>query len=208
MEEEGPFANDEAHEREDAVVDDKPVPSQTDWNTAHGINSDCANIRVRGMGVYDLAGQSTQLYLPTSRGSPYRPWTEEEKENLRVYIQDYRIGDWEALSQSMGRTTTELQYVYLEIITARNEQAGRSKFAGLSLGYPNLAPPPPPQEPTESTAEEEAASRTAPAEPPKPKQESPVSLRSSVDNEPSEVQDGDRRREIEDGELVEDSEAE
>lgn len=202
--EEGLFANDEAHEREDAVVDNEAVPSRTEWNTAHGINSDCADIRVRGMEIVDITGQKMHLYLPTSRGSPDRFWTEEEKENLRVYIQDYGIGDWTVLSQSMNRTVTELQNVYRKIIIARNKQAGRPECAGIPMKYPDLTPPPPPKDPAEQEAQAESADPAPTAELRNLVQESPVVLWYSVDNGFPEAEDEDRASEIEEGEIEED----
>ena len=124
--------------------------TQTDRSTAHGINSKGTKIRVPSMSVWDSTHQLTNLRLPTSRGLPDRPWTEEEKEDLRVYIQDYGVEDWALLSQSTRRRVKELKNMYLEIIKARNIQAGRPEDAGLPIAYPNLAPPPRPQSP-EST---------------------------------------------------------
>ena len=125
---------------------DNVAPATTQWQTAHGINSCCANIRVPGMAVYDVEGDLSHLYLPTSPGLPYRPWTNEEKEDLRAYIQDYKIEDWVSLSQSTSRDERELQDMYLDVVTARNIQAGRSRLAGIPELYPNLARPPPPEE--------------------------------------------------------------
>ena len=202
--EEGPFANDEAHERENAVADNEAVPPRTKWNTAHGINSDCANIRVRGMNVIDITGQKVHLYLPTSRGSPDRVWTEEEKEDLRVYIQDYGIGDWTVLSQSMNRTVTELQIIYRGIVIARNKQAGRPVCAGIPGKYPDLTPPPPPKDPAKQKAKAQSSDPAPTAELPKPVQESPVVSRPSVDNGFPEAEDEDHASEIEEGEIEED----
>ena len=126
-------------------VDNVP-PAPTQWETAHGINSYCANIPVPKMAVFDVEGVQRPLYLPTSPGLPNRPWTNEEKEDLRAYIQDYRIEDWALLSQSTSRDEKELQDMYLDVVTARNIQAGRSQLAGIPELYPNLTPPPPPPE--------------------------------------------------------------
>ena len=135
--------NDEAEEREDIPAYENASAAEVEWDTAHGINSTCANIPIPGKGVRDVTGQWRQLYLPTSTGLPDRPWTEEEKEDLRVYIQDYGIEDWERLSQSANRPEGELKEMYFEIITARNKQAGRDELAGLPPGYLDLPPPPP-----------------------------------------------------------------
>ena len=165
--------------RDDA--NDEAAPSQKEWNTAHGINSNGANIRVRGMRVYDLTGEEADFYLPTSRtSSPCRPLTEKEKEDLRVYIQDYGVQDWKVLAKSMKRPVRELQTEYLEYIMARNIQAGRRKKAGIPSAYPNLAPPRPPpplpksDEPTaapdtaDPAARSESTKAAAASEPTKP----------------------------------------
>ena len=125
---------------------DNTAPATTQWETAHGINSYCANIPVPDMAVYDVEGIRRPFYLPTSPGVPNRPWTNEEKEDLRAYIQDYKIVDWMSLSRSTSRDERELQGMYLDIVTARNIQAGRSRLAGIPELYPNLAPAPPHQE--------------------------------------------------------------
>ena len=142
-----PVANGEAEEREHATVEDEALPTQTGWNTQHGINSDSADVPVPRKGVFGVTGQRSYLYLPRSGGLLNRPWTEEEKEDLRAYIQDYRIGDWNALSQSMNRSEAELQYVYLEVAKARNILAGRPENDGIPRKYPKLTPPPRPKSP-------------------------------------------------------------
>ena len=129
---------------EDAPVEDGVAPTEERWDTAHGINSNDANIHVPGNNVYVTTGELRPLFLPTSTGSPDRPWTEEEKEDLRVYIQDYGILDWAILSQSTNRPEEELQYMYFEVVTARNVQAGRPEDDGIPEAYPDLAPAPPP----------------------------------------------------------------
>lgn len=141
--------NDEAEESEDASADDEAAPTEIEWDTAHGINSHCANIRITGMTIYDVTGVGRHLYLPTSTGLPDRPWTEEEKEDLRVYIQDYGIEDWALLSQSTNRPEEELQWWYFETVTSRNILAGRPELAGIPDAYPDLAPPPPAPTPEE-----------------------------------------------------------
>ena len=117
---------------------------QPRWNTAHGINSNGANIGLRGMCVSDVTGELVHFYLPSRTSSPYRPLTERAKEDLRVYIQDYGVQDWEALAKSMNRTVEELHIEYLEYIMARNIEAGRHEMAGIPPAFPDLAPPPPP----------------------------------------------------------------
>lgn len=144
---EEPPTSDEAGERDVASVDDKAAPTKTVWDTAHGINSSGANIRVPGKGVYTVTGVWRTLYLPTSTGSPDRAWTDQEKEDLRVYIQDYGIEDWAPLSQSTNRPKEELQYIYFEVVTARNIRAGRPEDAAIPEGYPDFPPPPAPVEP-------------------------------------------------------------
>ena len=124
---------------EKSEVFDNAAPARTQWDTTHGINSYCANIPVPGMTVYDVEGICRPFYLPTSPGAPNRPWTNEEKEDLRTYIQDYKIVDWVSLSRSTSRDERELQDMYLNIVTARNIQAGRSRLAGIPERYPNLA---------------------------------------------------------------------
>lgn len=166
--EEEKLANDQDMEREGTRTDDEAAPTQTEWNTAHGINSDCANVRVPNMGIFDLTGEWTKFYLSTSRGLLDRPWTEEEKEDLRVYIQDYRIENWAALSQSTNRTETDLQCMFLEVVAARNRQAGRPERAGIPDRYPNLAPPPPPV-PFNPPISAEPAAPAAPATPEEPR---------------------------------------
>lgn len=142
-----PVINGEAEEREHALVEDEAQPTQTGWNTAYGINSDLADVPVPRRGIYDVTGQWSYLYLPRSTGVTNRPWTEEEKEDLRAYIQDYRIGNWKALSQSMNRPEAELQSTYLEVATARNKLAGRPEYEGIPRRYPKLTPPPRPKPP-------------------------------------------------------------
>ena len=77
-----PLINGEAEEREHATVEDEVLPTQTDWNTLHGINSDSADVPVPRKGVFDVTGQWSYLYLPTSRGPTNRPWTEEERKTF------------------------------------------------------------------------------------------------------------------------------
>ena len=79
----------ETEESEDAFADDEASSTETEWDTAHVINSTCANIVVTENGVYDVTGVWRHLWLPTSIGSSDRTWNEEEKEDIRVYIQDY-----------------------------------------------------------------------------------------------------------------------
>ena len=150
--EEVSFANRETNKGEDAAADDEAAPSQKEWSTAHGINSKGANIRVRGMGVFDLTGERVHFYLPTSRtSSPCRPLTEKEKEDLRVYIQDYGVQKWNVLAKSMNRTVRELRTEYLHYIMARNIAAGRHRMAGIPSAFPNLAPPRPPRDPDKTS---------------------------------------------------------
>ena len=148
--------NDEAEDREEISANENAPPAEVEWDTAHGINSTCANIPIPDKGVRDVTGQERQLHLPTSTGLPDRPWTEEEKEDLRVYIQDYGIEDWERLSQSTNRPEDDLKDMYSEVIKARNIQAGRDELAGLPQGYPNLAAP------EESAPEEQAQVQVEP----------------------------------------------
>lgn len=143
VEDEAP-TNDETAEREDASANGEAAAAEVVWDTAHGINSSCANIEIPRRTVRDVTGQVGPFCLPTSTGSPDRPWTEGEKEDLRVYIQDYGIGSWTVLSRSTNRPKEDLQRTYLEVIKARNIQAGRPERAGTTDRYPNLAPPPPP----------------------------------------------------------------
>ena len=140
-------------------AESEAASTPTEWMTAHGINSEGANICDPDRGVYDSTGQWTEFLLPTSRGLRDRPWTEEEKEDLRAYIQDYGVEDWALLSQSTSRPESDLRRMYLDIHTTRNRQAGRPERAGLSNDYPNLARPPRPRspEPTESPMREESA---------------------------------------------------
>ncbi len=134
--------DDGADEREEVFLDDENTPLRTKWNTTHGINSDCASVQVEGMSVIDLTGQERDFFIPISGGLPDRPWTEEEKEDLRVYVQDYKIHDWSLLAQSMNRSEMELVQTYLDVIVARNRLAGRHECAGLPKTYPDLTPPP------------------------------------------------------------------
>ena len=144
----------ETEESEDGFADDEASSTETEWDTAHGINSTYANIVFSDKGIYDVTGALRHFRLPTSTGSPDRAWTEEEKENLRVYIQDYGIQDWALLAQSTNRPERELQSMYLEVITARNKQAGRPDRAGITPAYPDLTPPPPPVFPKSPKLEE------------------------------------------------------
>ena len=151
--EENLFDVDESDEQDSASTDEEAVPtrikSTTKWTTAHGINSDGANlIYTKAVYVCEETLGYFDLHLPKSRGSPKRPWTEEEKKDFRVYIQDYGIEDWEILSESMGRTETDLPVVYLEVVAARNRRAGRPARDGIPKTFPNLAHPPPPKKPS------------------------------------------------------------
>ena len=147
--------NDEVIQREYAPADDEAVPTETEWDTANGINSQCANIHITGMGVHDVTGEWSSLYIPTSTGLPDRPWTQRETEDLRVYIQDYRIEDWALLSQSTNRPKEELQYWYFQTVTHRNILARRPEMAGIPDAYPDLAPPIPTPVPVAPSAPEE-----------------------------------------------------
>ena len=171
--EEVPFANGETNKNDDAAAYDKAAPWRKEWNTAHGINSNSANIPVR---VFDLDGEEVHFYLPTSgASSPYRPLTQREKEDLRVYIQDYGIQDWHVLAKSMNKTVRGLKTEYLEYIVARNRKAGRRDLAGIPSAWPDLAPPPPPpplpprRKSGEQTAAQDSADPGATSEPAKPK---------------------------------------
>ena len=125
---------------EETLVEDGPGPTRTEWDTAHGINSKGANIRIPGRMVHDVAGDFRPLYLPTPTGLRDRLWTEEDKEDLRVYNQDHGIQDWARLSRSTRRPRNELQKMYLEIVTARNRQARRPICAGIPDEYPQRRP--------------------------------------------------------------------
>ena len=163
--EEVPSANGESNKRDDAAGADEAAPWRKEWNTAHGINSNGANIPVR---VFDLKGEEVHFYLPTSGASPlYRRLTQEEKEDLRVYIQDYGIPDWHVLAKSMNQTVRRLKTEYLEYIVARNRKAGRRDLAGIPPAWPELAPPPPPPplpEPDEQTVAQDSADPAATSE--------------------------------------------
>ena len=139
-------ADDEVSANDEASAGEEASATETKWDTAHGVNCTSANIRTK-VPIFDVNGAWTYLCLPTCTGSPDRAWTEEEMEDLRVYIQDYGIRDWELLFQSTNRPVKELQSMYLKVITARNKQAGRPDRAGTTKAYPDLAPPPPPPEP-------------------------------------------------------------
>ncbi len=162
--------SDEAEEREDISADNEAAGAERDWDTAHGINSTCANIPIPGKIVGDLTGVWRHLYLPTSTGLPDRAWNEDEKEDLRVYIQDYGIEDWALLSQSTNRPVKDLKYTYYYYIKARNIQAGRPELAGLPERYPNFARPLPARE--EPASEEENPEEENPEEE-NPEEENP-----------------------------------
>lgn len=106
---EQPFVEDEAptshetEEREDASRDGEAVTAETVWDTAHGINSSCADIAIPKRAVRDVTGQVRGFFLPTRTGLPDRPWTEGEKEDLRVYIQDYKLDSWRSSSPGTTR---------------------------------------------------------------------------------------------------------
>ena len=104
--------------------------------------------------MYDVEGIRRPFYLPILPGVPNRLWINEEKEDLRAYIQDYKTEDWVTLSQSTKRDERELHDLYLDIVTARNIQAGQSRLAGIPELYPNLAPPPSPAEPPQEESQE------------------------------------------------------
>ena len=146
---------------DEASAHSEAISTPTEWDTLHGINSYGANIRVPKKKVIDVTGEKTHFYLPKSSGSPDQRWTDEEKETLRSYIQDYRIRNWAALSESMNRTKLELQFIYVEIVATGNLQAGRPELAGIPEGYPDLAPSPPPSapEPAAPPAAEEIEKR-------------------------------------------------
>ena len=135
--------------RESASKHDEAAPVKEEWDTAHGILSRCANIRVPGKVVSDVTGVLRHLHLPTCTGAPDRAWSEKDKEDLRAYIQDYGVESWTLLSQSTNRPPAPLQDMYLEVVAARNKHAGRPENDGIPEAYPNLAapPPPPPKEP-------------------------------------------------------------
>lgn len=144
VEDESPTNEEEALGQE-TPSEETALPAEEEWDTAHGINSKCANIRVSGQGVWTVIGKWRNLYLPTSTGLPDRPWTEEEKEDLRAYVQDYKIGNWALLSRSTNRPEEELGDMYREVVTARNIQAGRPERAGIPERDSHSAPPPEPR---------------------------------------------------------------
>lgn len=173
-------ANDEVEEREDAAADEEAAPTETEWDTAHGINSECANTHVRGMAIYGISGEREHLLLPTSTGLPDRAWTEEEKEDLRVYIQDYGIKDWAPLARSTNRPEEELQYMYFEVVTGRNVEAGRPECDGIPEAYPDFTSPPAPLLAAPQHSDNDA---------------------------PSQAEDDDNESEIEEGEIIEEDES-
>ena len=68
----------------------------------------------------------------SSRVEPVsRPWTEDEEETLRSWVQDYGIQQWDQISWCLWRSQQDCQEHYQGIIMTRNQRAGRYLFAGL-----------------------------------------------------------------------------
>ena len=106
------------------------------------------------------------------------PWTAEDDEKLRFWVQDYVTRNWLLIAYSLMRGDEDCRVRYREIIVALNNRAGRHQYAGLpkSLIPVTANTPAPDAAPTESSAtrkppvttQEELRSHAPEGEPPAP----------------------------------------
>ena len=82
------------------------------------------------------------------------PWTAEDDEKLRFWVQDYVTRNWLLIAYSLMRGDEDCRVRYREIIVALNNRAGRHQYAGLpkSLIPVTANTPAPDAAPTESSA--------------------------------------------------------
>ena len=82
------------------------------------------------------------------------PWTAEDDEKLRFWVQDYVTRNWLLIAYSLMRGDEDCRVRYREIIVALNNRAGRHQYAGLpkSLIPATANTPAPDAAPTESSA--------------------------------------------------------
>lgn len=60
-----------------------------------------------------------------------RGWTDEEKEKLRLWVQDYGVTNWRSIAWCLKRKATECKLMCCYIIMVRNQQAGRDIYDGM-----------------------------------------------------------------------------
>ena len=93
--------------------------------------------------------------VPLMKHSP-KAWTDEEKELLRLWVQDYGVTSWRKIAWCLKHSETDCKIMCRDIITALNRRAGRELYAGmpedLLLMPPSPSPPPPPASPLPLTS--------------------------------------------------------
>ncbi|KAK3172995.1 hypothetical protein OEA41_006323 [Lepraria neglecta] len=106
-----------------------------------------------GIVVMSVKGKGSNPPLILRDNIP-TPWTAEDDEKLRFWVQDYVTRNWLLIAYSLMRGDEDCRVRYREIIVALNNRAGRHQYAGLpkSLIPVTANTPAPDAAPTESSA--------------------------------------------------------
>ena len=70
-----------------------------------------------------------------------REWTDEEKENLRLWVQDYGVTNWRSIAWCLKRKAAECKLMCCYIIMVRNQRAGRDIYDGMREDLLAALPP-------------------------------------------------------------------
>ncbi|MCJ1453787.1 hypothetical protein MMC28_004136 [Mycoblastus sanguinarius] len=69
--------------------------------------------------------------LPSRTEPTSRPWTADEEEDLRYWVQDLGVSKWTMIAWCANRSVEDCKERYRQIVVARNMKAGRDPDAGL-----------------------------------------------------------------------------
>ena len=81
--------------------------------------------------------------VPLVKHSP-KEWADEERELLRLWVQDYGITSWTKIAWCLKHSEHECKTMYRYLIMALNREAGRELYAGLPEDLLTIPPPPAP----------------------------------------------------------------
>ena len=72
-----------------------------------------------------------------------KEWTDEEKENLRLWVQDYGVKSWRNIAWCLKRKEAECKLMCCYIIMVQNQRAGRDIYDGMREDLLAALPPSP-----------------------------------------------------------------